>query len=49
MEKEINEGIKRALQTINYELSFKDLANQERVEKYRNYILEMNELKKTLK
>jgi len=48
MIQEINKGIERALQTINYELSFGDLANQERIAKYNKYIADMNELKATL-
>ena len=45
MLQEINKGIERALETINYELSFGDLADQERVAKYTKYIADMNELK----
>jgi hypothetical protein len=48
MLQEINEGIERAKKTINYELSFGDLANQERIAKYNKYIADMNELKLTL-
>ena len=48
MIQEINKGIERALETINYELSFGDLANQERVAKYKKYIADMNQLKATL-
>ena len=48
MLQEINKGIERALETINYELSFGDLANLERVAKYKEYIADMNELKTTL-
>jgi len=48
MLQEINKGIERALETINYELSFGDLANQERIAKYNKYIADMNELKTTI-
>ena len=48
MLQEINKGIERALETINYELSFGDLANQERIAKYNKYIEDMNELKATI-
>ena len=48
MLQEINKGIERALETINYELSFGDLADLERVAKYKEYIAEMNQLKATL-
>ena len=48
MLQEINKGIERALETINYELSMGDLANQKRVDKYNKYIADMNELKATL-
>tara|TARA_R110000824_G_C15027130_1_gene658984 strand:+ start:614 stop:844 length:231 start_codon:yes stop_codon:yes gene_type:complete len=48
MLQEINKGIERALETINYELSFGDLANQERIAKYNKYITDMNELKTTI-
>ena len=48
MLQEINKGIERAKETINYELAFGDLANQERVAKYKKYIADMEELKETL-
>ena len=48
MIQEINKGIERALETINYELSFGDLANQDRIAKYNKYIADMNELKSTI-
>ena len=48
MLQEINKGIERALETINYELSMGDFANQERIAKYNKYIADMNELKATI-
>mgnify|MGYP003679027619 CR=1 FL=1 len=48
MLQEINEGIERAQETINYELGMGDLANSERVAKYNKYIADMNELKATI-
>jgi len=48
MIQEINKGIERALETINYELSMGDFANQERIAKYNKYIADMNELKATI-
>jgi len=48
MIQEINKGIERALETINYELSFGGLANQDRIAKYNKYIADMNELKATI-
>ena len=48
MIQEINKGIERALETINYELSMGDFANKERVAKYKKYIADMNELKETI-
>tara|TARA_R110002050_G_scaffold148102_1_gene274317 strand:+ start:165 stop:311 length:147 start_codon:yes stop_codon:yes gene_type:complete len=48
MIQEINKGIERAQETINYELGMGDLANQERVAKYKKYIADMNQLKATL-
>jgi hypothetical protein len=48
MIQEINKGIERAQETINYELGMGDLANSERVAKYKKYIADMNQLKATL-
>ena len=48
MIQEINKGIERAQETINYELGMGDLANSERVAKYKKYISDMNQLKATL-
>jgi hypothetical protein len=48
MLQEINKGIERALETINYELSLGDFADLERVAKYKKYIADMNELKTTI-
>ena len=47
MIQEINKGIERAQETINYELDMGNLANSERVAKYKKYIADMNELKES--